>query len=73
MRKTSYCNRSDQGKENQAILMTMARTSAKKQQNFVDMATDYLKGTVPPSYWVNEVNNITQYSTTLGERKLFLA
>jgi len=58
MRKISYCNRSDQGKENQAILMTMARTSAKKEQNFVNMATDYLKGNVSRSYWMNEVSSL---------------
>lgn len=43
MRKTSYCNRSDQGVKNQSVLMSMIRTSEKRNQNFVTMATDYLK------------------------------
>jgi transposase len=42
MRKTSYGNRSDQGRKNQAILMSMIRTADKRSQNFVAMATEHL-------------------------------
>lgn len=42
MRKTSYGNRSERGKESQAILMSMLRTSAKRGVNFVEMATEHL-------------------------------
>lgn len=42
MRKTSYGNRSDQGAENQAILMSMIRTAAKRDQSFTEMASSHL-------------------------------
>ena len=38
MRKTSYCNRSKQGADNQAILMSVIRTSSKKGLDFVELA-----------------------------------
>jgi len=41
MRKTSYGNRSDQGAENQAILMSMIRTASKSGQNFIQMASSH--------------------------------
>lgn len=41
MRKTSYGNRSDRGRNNQAILMSMIRTADKIGQNFVNMATEH--------------------------------
>jgi transposase len=44
MRKTSYCNRSDQGRDNQAILMSMIATSKKNGRNFLNYASDRLKG-----------------------------
>lgn len=42
MRKMSYGNRSDQGAENQAILMSMIRTAAKRGLNFTQFATEHL-------------------------------
>jgi hypothetical protein len=44
MRKTSYGNRSTEGANHQAILMSMIRTSQKRGQNFVCWATPYLAG-----------------------------
>ncbi len=44
MRKTSYGNRSEQGRKNQSILMSIIRTADKRGQNFVSMATDHLAG-----------------------------
>jgi transposase len=44
MRKTSYCNRSDAGRDNQAILMSIIATSKKKNRNFLNYASDRLKG-----------------------------
>lgn len=44
MRKTSYGNRSDQGRLNQSILMSVIRTAEKRGQNFVQMATAHLAG-----------------------------
>lgn len=41
MRKTSYGNRSDQGAQNQAILMSMIRTAAKRGQSFTQMASSH--------------------------------
>lgn len=41
MRKTSYGNRSDQGAENQAILMSMIRTANKRGVNFTQMAASH--------------------------------
>lgn len=41
MRKTSYGNRSDQGAENQAILMSMIRTASKRGQSFTQMASSH--------------------------------
>jgi transposase len=38
MRKTSYCNRSQQGAENQAILMSVIRTASKKGLDFIELA-----------------------------------
>jgi transposase len=43
MRKTSYCNRSDQGRDNQAILMSLIATSKKRNLNFLNYASDRLK------------------------------
>lgn len=42
MRKTSYGNRSEQGKETQAALMSMVRTCAKRGENFSQFASSYL-------------------------------
>jgi transposase len=42
MRKTSYGNRSEQGKETQAALMSMVRTCAKRGENFTQFASSYL-------------------------------
>ncbi len=42
MRKVSYGNRSDQGRQNQAIMMSIIRTADKRSQNFVTMATEHL-------------------------------
>ena len=42
MRKTSYGNRSDRGRQNQAIMMSIIRTAEKRGQNFVAMATQHL-------------------------------
>ena len=42
MRKTSYGNRSKNGSESQAALMSMIRTAHKKGQNFCKMATEHL-------------------------------
>lgn len=44
MRKTSYGNRSDQGRQNQAIMMSIIRTAHKRGQNFVQFAADHLAG-----------------------------
>lgn len=44
MRKTSYGNRSEQGRKNQSILMSIIRTAEKRGQNFVMMATEHLGG-----------------------------
>ena len=43
MRKTSYCNRSEEGKEAQAILMSVINTSKKNNRNFMNYASDRLK------------------------------
>lgn len=43
MRKTSYGNRSDKGASDQAILMSMLRTSRKQGQNFVNFASAHLE------------------------------
>lgn len=42
MRKTSYGNRSEQGKETQAALMSIVRTCAKRGENFTQFASSYL-------------------------------
>jgi transposase len=42
MRKTSYGNRSDQGRKNQSIMMSIIRTAEKRSQNFVSMAVEHL-------------------------------
>jgi hypothetical protein len=42
MRKTSYCNRSEVGKDTQAILMSLIATSKKNNRNFVSYAADRL-------------------------------
>lgn len=42
MRKISYGNRSEQGRQNQAIIMSIIRTAHKRGQNFVAMATEHL-------------------------------
>lgn len=42
MRKMSYGNRSVQGAKNQSILMSVIRTCAKQNINFVEFATSYL-------------------------------
>jgi transposase len=44
MRKTSYCNRSDQGRDNQAILMSIISTTKKNDRSFLTYASDRLKG-----------------------------
>jgi transposase len=38
MRKTSYCNRSQQGAEDQAILMSVIQTTTKKGLDFIELA-----------------------------------
>jgi transposase len=38
MRKTSYCNRSKQGADTHAILMSVIRTSSKKGLDFIELA-----------------------------------
>lgn len=43
MRKTSYCNRSELGKQTQAILMSIINTSKKNNRNFMNYASDRLK------------------------------
>lgn len=43
MRKTSYCNRSELGKDTQAILMSLIATSKKNNRNFINYASDRLK------------------------------
>lgn len=43
MRKTSYCNRSEDGKNNQAILMSIIATSKRKNQNFMNYASQRLQ------------------------------
>ncbi len=42
MRKTSYCNRSEWGKTNQAILMSIIATSKKQGRNFINYAAEKL-------------------------------
>jgi transposase len=42
MRKTSYCNRSEWGKQNQAILMSIIATSKKQGRNFINYAAEKL-------------------------------
>lgn len=42
MRKTSYCNRSEWGKANQAILMSIISTSKKQGRNFINYAAEKL-------------------------------
>lgn len=42
MRKISYGNRSDQGTENQAVLMSIIRTAQKRNINFVPFAAKHL-------------------------------
>ncbi|SRR5258708_7829907 len=44
MRKTSYGNRSEQGRKNQSVMMSIIRTAEKRGQNFVQMATEHLAG-----------------------------
>lgn len=44
MRKISYGNRSEQGRKNQSIMMSIIRTADKRGQNFVQMATQHLSG-----------------------------
>ncbi|PIU00404.1 MAG: hypothetical protein COT74_05595 [Bdellovibrionales bacterium CG10_big_fil_rev_8_21_14_0_10_45_34] len=43
MRKTSYCNRSERGKQSQAILMSTIASSKKQDRNFMRYASDRLK------------------------------
>jgi transposase len=43
MRKTSYCNRSENGKNNQAILMSIIATSKRNNQNFMTYASNKLQ------------------------------
>lgn len=43
MRKTSYCNRSEKGKQTQAILMSIIATSKKQNRNFMKYASDLFK------------------------------
>jgi len=38
MRKTSYCNRSDHGKDTRAILMSIIATCKKQNRSFIDYA-----------------------------------
>ena len=45
MRKTSYGNRSARGARNQSVLMSILRTCAKQNINFVEFATAYLAKT----------------------------
>lgn len=45
MRKTSYCNRSEQGKKNQAILMSLINTCRKNNTNFMNYAANKLSNT----------------------------
>jgi transposase len=45
MRKTSYGNRSPHGAQAQSVLMSVIRTCAKQNINFVDFATAYLAKT----------------------------
>jgi transposase len=42
MRKTSYCNRSETGKNTQAILMSMIATAKKNNRNFVSYTSEKL-------------------------------
>lgn len=44
MRKTFYGNRSDQGRANQAILMSIIRTAEKNGNNFMATAANHLTG-----------------------------
>lgn len=51
MRKISYGNRSEQGSDNQAILMSVIRTAQKRNLNFASFAADYMirrNGADPP-------------------------
>lgn len=43
MRKTSYCNRSEDGKNNQAILMSVIATSRRNNRNFMSYASEKLQ------------------------------
>jgi len=43
MRKTSYCNRSEEGKQAQATLMSIINTAKKNNRNFMNYASDRLK------------------------------
>lgn len=43
MRKTSYCNRSEAGKNNQAILMSIIATAKRNNRNFMSTASEKLR------------------------------
>lgn len=43
MRKTSYCNRSDAGKDSQAILMSIIATSKRNNRHFMTYASEKLQ------------------------------
>jgi len=43
MRKTSYCNRSENGAKNQSILMSVIRSVEKQGLNFVESATEHMQ------------------------------
>jgi len=45
MRKTSYCNRSEQGKQSQAILMSIIATSKRSNRSFMNYASEKLRNT----------------------------
>lgn len=45
MRKTSYCNRSERGKQSQAILMSVIATSKRNNRNFMTYASEKLRNT----------------------------
>lgn len=45
MRKTSYCNRSEQGKQAQAVLMSIIATSKRNNLGFVGYASEKLRTT----------------------------
>jgi transposase len=44
MRKTSYCNRSEDGKNTQAVLMSLIATAKKNNRDFIGYASERLKG-----------------------------